>query len=269
MRDYISASQIKTYLTCGQRYMHKYILGIKVPYASGSLIRGNAIDAAANDHFVEKSDESSSKYNIGLGKNDFVDLAVSSHDSIADEEPPENWNKEKYESRDKTARFADLYHGSHGSKLKAKNKDSVQQKILVELSFPETEKYDEKKVNLLGYIDLISDKNVVVDNKVSRSNSFKFLNRNLQMVLYSLATGLKDVAIALIKDVKTPESHYIPTKISNAAISSTSQRVRDVLNGIEKEVFIPAESGSWTCSSKWCEYWYICDYGEKAGKDNI
>jgi len=267
MNDYISASQIKTYLMCGRKYMHKYILGQKLPYASGALIRGKAIDETANDHFVEKSDKQSGKYDIGLEKNDFIDLAVNNHDTIANEDTPEDWNKEKDISRDKTASFANLYHGSHGKDLKAKDKDSVQQEILVELNFPETDSYDEKKVNLKGYIDLISDKNVVVDNKVSGKNSFKFLNRNLQMVLYSLATGLKDVAIALIQDKKVPESHYIPAKINDMAIASTSQRLRDVINGIEKEVFLPAESGSWNCSSKFCEFWYICDYGERAGKD--
>ena len=77
MRDYISPSQIRTYLMCGQRYMHRYILGVKVPFASGSLIRGSAIDETANDHFIAKSDEQSSQYDAGLNKDDFVDLAIN------------------------------------------------------------------------------------------------------------------------------------------------------------------------------------------------
>ena len=267
MRDYISASQIKTYLDCGRKYMYRYEQGLKIPSSSGALIRGRAIDETANDHFVKKADEHAETFDSGLERDDFVDLAVSNHDKIADEVPPDNWNKEADTSRDKTSKFADLYHGTHGKKLKAKDVDSVQKEVRATINFPETEISKGMEVNFLGYIDLIGADNTVVDNKVKGRNSYGNLARDLQMSLYSWVTGIKKVAIALILDKKIPESKYLTRNIPQSGHTAVQNKLYDVVNGIEKGVFLPASEGSWVCSSKFCEFWNICDYGEKAGKD--
>tara|TARA_R110002110_G_scaffold260901_3_gene476715 strand:- start:72 stop:887 length:816 start_codon:yes stop_codon:yes gene_type:complete len=267
MRDYISASQINTYLNCGRKFMYRYVEGLKIPTSSGPLIRGRAIDETANDHFVEKADEKASGFDKGLEKTDFVDLAVSNHDKIADEQHPDGWASESDISRDKTSKFADLYHGSHGKRLKAKDVDSVQKEIKANIKFPETDYREGIETEFLGYIDLIGADNTVVDNKVKGRNTYGNLARDLQMSLYSWVTGIKDIAIALVLDKKVPEAKYITSTVPEASHTAIQGKVYDVLNGIKHGVFLPAPEGSWVCSSKFCEFWNICDYGDKAGKE--
>jgi len=238
--------------------MYRYEYGLKLPKASGSLIRGKAIDETANDHFVKKADQYSDAFDKGLNNNDFIDLAVSNHDRIAEELPPENWQTEVDESRDKTSKFADLYHGTHGKKLKARDTESVQMEIRSDIGIGK---------DILGYIDLITDKNVVVDNKVKKRNTYGNLARDLQLVLYSMVTKIPRVAIALIQDIKVPKSVYRSQKIPQASYTAVNQKINDVVNGINSGVFLPAPEGSWLCSSNWCEFWNICDFGEKAGRD--
>ena len=267
MKDYISASQINTYLTCGRKYMYRYEQGLRIPSSSGALIRGRAIDETANDHFVKKADEYAETFDTGLNKDDFVDLAVTKHDEIADVETPDDWKKEADTSRDKTSKFADLYHGTHGDKLKAKDVDSVQKEIKAHIKFPETEFSESLEIDFLGYIDLIGADNTVVDNKVKGRNTYGNLARDLQLALYSWVTGIKKVAIALILDKKEPESKYLTRNIPDSGRSAVQNKMFDVVTGIKKGVFLPAAEGSWACSSKFCEFWNICNYGEKAGKD--
>lgn len=47
-------------------------------------------------------------------------------------------------------------------------------------------------------------------------------------------------------------------------IDAAMQRIDKAAELIEREIYIPANSDSWTCSPKWCGYWDQCPYAHRS-----
>ena len=228
------------------KYYFRYVEEIKAPL-NGSMLRGLSIDRAANGHFLIKSTNSK-----GMQNKDFIDLAIDQHDQLADEVDLE---VEKSESRDRVMRLSDLYHKTHGQNLMPASEESVQVRLQGDLGI---------QVPVVGFADLITEDGTIVDTKVRSQDRKVDLSRDLQLVTYAHITKIMKVAIAQVVDTKVPKSELLTQTIDQHAIDATSQKIRTVSGAIRKRVFLPAPEGSWYCSEKWCFYWKICPYGEKA-----
>ena len=120
------------------------------------------------------------------------------------------------------------------------------------------------QVPVIGFVDLITEDDMIVDTKVRSQNRAIDLSRDIQLVTYSKITNINKIAIAQVVDTKEPKSDLIVHEVSELSISSVSQKIRSVSGAIRKRVFLPAPEGSWYCSKKWCFYWKICPYGESS-----
>ena len=240
---YISVSQVRTYLQCGMKYYFRYFERIGAP-PTGPMIRGSSVDKAANNHFDVKADNG-----VGLKRNDFVDVAVSEHDSNADSA---EMDLTKQTSRDRLAEISKKYHTTHAQELIPLSKDSVQLKLNGDIGLD---------VPVLGFADLITKDGIVIDNKVRKQNRVNDLTKDIQLVTYADVGNFNKVGIALVTDNKQPKAQIYTANINDASKSLVRQRIKSVREGINKNVFLPAPEGSWYCSEKWCSFWNICPYG--------
>jgi len=228
------------------KYYFRYVEEIKPPL-NGAMLRGLSVDKAANGHFLIKASDK-----IGMKTKDFIDLAVDQHDELADEVQLEIT---KSESRDTVSRLSNLYHKTHGKNLVPKSEESIQVKLIGDMGM---------QVPVIGFADLITEDDMIVDTKVRSQNRALDLSRDIQLITYSKITNISKVAIAQVVDTKEPKSDLIVHEVNELSINSVSQKIRSVSGAIRKRVFLPAPEGSWYCSKKWCFYWNICPYGESS-----
>ncbi|MBM01263.1 MAG: hypothetical protein CL762_00880 [Chloroflexi bacterium] len=228
------------------KYYFRYIEEIKPPL-NGAMLRGLSVDKAANGHFLIKASN-----RIGMKPQDFIDLAIVQHDELVDEV---QLDVSKAESRDTVSRLSSLYHETHGKSLVPKSEESIQVKLIGDMGM---------QVPVIGFADLITEDNMIVDTKVRSQNRAIDLSRDIQLVTYSKIANINKIAIAQVVDTKEPKSDLIVHEVSELSISSVSQKIRSVSGAIRKRVFLPAPEGSWYCSKKWCFYWNICPYGESS-----
>ena len=128
-------------------------------------------------------------------------------------------------------------------------------------------------VPIIGATDLVEEDPsgaiIITDFKTSgKAYSVDEVDKNPQMTIYQMAfkkNGYKDREIllkfdALIK-TKTPKFEQYWTTRSDADERRMVRRIKEVWNGINKEVFVPNDT-SWKC--KGCHYQQACkDWFEK------
>ena len=248
--DYISVSQVNRYQNCGIQYYFHYIEGIKTQ-ANDKMLRGIAIDNSANEHFNEKSQNE-----IGITENNFVDLAVATHDEKSDDVEFDEFDKDV--SRDKTANASKTYHGEHGQIIKPKRSDDGQMptqiKILEDIG---------DNVTLMGFVDLVTDDDTIVDTKVRGADKSIDVEANLQLQTYATVIGADKVGIASVTTAKTPKATYYGGISNKTTKERAIQRIKSVSAAIDSNIFLPAPEGSWICSEKYCNFFNICDFGAK------
>lgn len=243
--DHISVSQVRTYQNCGLQYHFKYFEKIPIR-TNDAMLRGSSIDKASNEHFETKAIN-----DTGITENDFVDLAVSEHDTLADET---EFDITKNESRDKTANASQKYHNIHGQNLIPSRENPTQIKIEEDMGNGQT---------FVGYVDLLTEDNRIVDTKVKARDIVNDVESDLQLNAYANFLNVDQVGIALVTTTKIPKAPFYPGKSSGKSKQIALKRIRSVSDAIDNNIFLPAAEGSWICSEKYCNYWNICDYGAK------
>jgi len=248
--DHISISQVNKYQICGLQYYFSYIE--KIPYQiNDNMLRGRAVDNAANGHFDTKAQNE-----IGVSQNDFVDLAVSTHDEEADD--TEFKESTVDESRDKTANASKTYHNSHGQALTPGRSSDGSSWTQVKVE----EDVGDGLV-LLGFVDLITDKNTIVDTKVRKADKVVDVEANLQLQTYANLIGSDQVGMASVTTAREPKATFYSGRATKKTKERAIQRIKSVSAAIDSNIFLPAPEGSWVCSEKYCSYWNICDFGAK------
>ena len=248
--DYISVSQVNTFQRCGLQYYFSYIEGIKT-LPNDAMLRGTAIDTSANEHFNEKS-----LNEIGITENNFIDMAVATHDEKSDD--TDFLENTKDESRDKTANASKTYHNVHGQIIKPKLNENgdmpTQIKILEDIG---------DNVTLMGFVDLVTDDDTIVDTKVRKADKGIDVEANLQLQTYATVINADKVGIASVTTAKDPKATYYGGVSNKTTKERAIQRIKSVSAAIDSNIFLPAPEGSWVCSEKYCGYWNMCDFGAK------
>tara|TARA_R100001594_G_scaffold115623_1_gene150504 strand:+ start:1183 stop:1959 length:777 start_codon:yes stop_codon:yes gene_type:complete len=248
--DYISISQVNRFQMCGLQYYFRYIEGIKT-LPNDNMLRGSAIDSSANEHFNEKS-----RNEVGISENNFIDLAVATHDEKSDD--TEFVENTKDESRDKTAVSSKKYHSVHGQTIKPKLNENgdmpTQIKILEDIG---------DNVTLMGFVDLVTEDDTIVDTKVRKADKGIDVEANLQLQTYATILDADKVGIASVTTAKDPKATYYGGVSNKTTKERAIQRIKSVSAAIDSNVFLPAPEGSWVCSEKYCGYWNMCDFGAK------
>ena len=123
-------------------------------------------------------------------------------------------------------------------------------------------------IPIIGYIDLLEEDEsgtiIITDFKTSgRSYSNDETDKNLQLTIYQLAAkgnGYRDREILLKFDclikTKTPKFEQFWTSRSEVEERRAIKKIKEVWNGIHKEVFVPND-GHWKCKN--CGFKKPCD----------
>ncbi len=256
-RDYISFSQINMYSLCGVQYHFKYIIGIKTP-ATPAQIQGKMYHAALEQNNRQKIETA-------------VDLSLSQMEDFYSNAVEEAFREEVF------------LKASEKDRGKTAIRDEVLKKGRIALATyltehaPGTQPLEVEKgffvplgdhlPPLYGIIDLITIDLRVVDHKTaSKSPSEGEAEKSQQLSAYALGFktlyGMDPTSLELQYTVVTEKGNSKAVKLTTQRtedqINRFLNRIKAVVDGIGKGVFIPPEQSSWACGL--CAYHGMCPY---------
>lgn len=246
--NHLSYSSISSYLNCGRNWKYKYI--DKVPTTkSGEQFFGSVFHSVVEQYVVNRLPLANlwdTKWKAQLE----IDASIAWGDNS-----PENLFNE-------------------GIRILS-NKEVLNTlhliKPLVEADGPVIEKKIELRVPgvpvpIVGYIDMIAQDGIPVDFKTSsRSWDLKKAQAEMQPTFYLAALnqlGYKgnpqnQFRHYIFTKTKTPQVQIWETRRSLQDMFWLFQLIREVWQGIQKEVFTPNPT-TYLCDPKWCAYWKDC-----------
>lgn len=254
--DHISHSQLNMLLRCGEQYRRRYLLGEIMP-PSGAMVLGSCGHKAEEKNFKQKI-ESKSDIPLEEVKEEFS--------SVWEEKKYEiEWKKEDLDGKsvkqveasekDRGISLVDVFHREQAPAI---------QPAFVEEKFEV--KFEGGYPKLIGFLDNITDEELILDYKFSKKSPIKddILNDS-QITAYDFGyrakfgkkpKGMKKIWSVSTKTPKTVMQTTVPRE--DAQIQRFMLRLEKAMEAIEKEIFLPAAPGSWACSPKWCGYYSSC-----------
>lgn len=248
-QEHISVTQINMYLRCPAQYYFRYVEGLKIP-PSGALTLGKSVHEAFEYNYSQKIDthEDLPVEDVKEVFADVFDKGAAETQFTEDEKPGE--------LKDTGVAIVDLYQRTHAPMI---------QPVAVEKEFTIIIPEIAEDVPLLGYIDLVDDKQQVIDHKVyKKTPTDNHVQTDLQLSAYALAYnylyGGVPVKLALDCLVKTKQPKIIrmETYRTQTDINRFINTAHGVVNSIKNEIFYPKEQDNFLCSPKWCGYWGQC-----------
>jgi len=246
---YLSFSQINMYSRCGIQYYFRYVEGIKIPPKS-ALVLGSAFHKAQEAEYKNKivTSEDLPIDEVLDVLSDNIERAFSEEVLLDEEEQSKGKEVVKATIKDNSTYMMKEYY-----EVVAKNTTPVaveEQFILTDMIVP-----------IVGYIDLITSEGIVVDTKTaSRTPASDEADKSQQLTIYALG-HLKyyghfpsKLRLDYVVKPKNNKSQIVSleTTRSNEQIARLERRIRRVVDGINKGVFIPPDQGSWAC--QYCGY---------------
>lgn len=255
----ISPTQISLYQKCGEAYRRRYLKNEIIP-PKIAQIKGTSIHKSAEHNFRNKIDSYAD-----LKKTELQDIAVSTLEETIKHEgiylTREEEDKGKLivigEAKDVVARLAETFHGEVAPLYQP---IAVEDEQVIELP--------SSTHDLKGILDMEDNKNNIVDLKTSsKSWSQDRADKNDQFTFYSMLkrakTGRNPNSIIvenLVEQKKGIKRNKLTTSRDMVDYQILINRINSVLEGINKNVFLPAPRDSWYCNSQWCGYSSTCPY---------
>ena len=246
-KPHLSVSQILMYIRCPLQYYFRYIMNLKVP-PKAALAFGRSMHTTLELNYKQK---------------------VESHDDLAEDIMCDSfvtdWDKfspiVEFEDEEDPAEIKDT--GVELVKSYRKNVAITIQPVEVEMKC-EINIVDVAKP-IIGYIDLIDDKERIIDHKTaSRSPDIKKITQSIQLTSYAISYFAKyqKMPTSLVLDylIKTKEPKIVRLEgtRNEGDIKRFVRTVKDVAKNIDDKRFHPCDPESWICSEKWCGYWKVC-----------
>lgn len=252
-RKHLSASQLEMFARCPEQWRRRYVEGEVIPPRL-AMIKGTAVHKCAEHNMRQKIES-----HEDLPTTEIIDAAVScfeeriKHDGyqLGKDETASDVGKQK----DSVAVMAAVHAGEQAPCYQPA---SVEHRFKIELP--------DISHDLVGVIDLVTDKGEVVDFKTSK----KLYNENdvevsPQLSLYAAAQNADEVTVKLDVLVEPTARNparrqLIEAKRDRSDLPVIARRVAVVSKTIDAGLFPPAAVGSWWCSESWCGYWNTCPY---------
>jgi CRISPR/Cas system-associated exonuclease Cas4 (RecB family) len=261
----LSFSQINMYSRCGIQYYFRYVEGIIVPPAS-ALILGKAFHKAQEEEYKHKL-ETKQDMPISIVTDLFaeeVERDFSQDVLLKDEEKTIGKTQVRDRIKDNGINMLTEYYYSVAVNTMP---EAVEKEFTITEDFPllmdsNTGLIVELPAPVKGYIDLITDKNEVIDTKTSSKTPTKdTAEKSQQLTIYAL--GYKEIYGTLpeklrldciIQPGKKSPSRVVTLETTRniEQIERLARRIARVAQGIKAGVFIPPDQGSWACS--YCGY---------------
>ncbi len=122
-------------------------------------------------------------------------------------------------------------------------------------------------VPLSGAIDLTDKNSWMIDIKTAgkkwpESKAEGSIQATMYAALYHTKTGNypSKISFEIFTSTKTPVHQSIETKRNEKDFEVLKLRIQQIINSMNAGIFPPAEPGHWSCSPKWCGYWWTCQY---------
>ncbi len=255
--EHISHSQLNMLLRCGEQYRRRYLIGDVIAPAA-AMVLGSSGHKAEEKNFKQKV---KSKVDISVDevKDVFSDEWENrkyeiewSKDALGDDSVKTAEAKEK----DRGISLVEVFHIEQAPKI---------QPLFVEEKFEVN--FEGGYPKLIGYLDNITDKELILDYKFSKKSPIKddILNDS-QITAYDFGyrakfgkkpKGMKKIWSVSTKTPKTVVQDAEPR--ADEQINRFMLRLEKAMDAIDKEIFLPAQIGAWCCSPKWCGYYSSCN----------
>jgi CRISPR/Cas system-associated exonuclease Cas4 (RecB family) len=257
---HISHTQISMYLKCGQQYYFRYCEGKKVPPAV-AMLKGRGIHEGAHQNYKQKIES-----HEDLKKKDIIDISVNAFEQ---EVKKEGFQLSKHE----------IGIGAAGILGKAKDRIVVMADLFSEEVAPTIQPTMTEQSIILNILDLPPIKTIldVVDNKknirdlktTGKKKTQDEIDKSLQLTMYTVAYNVLQgeppsyIIYDILVDKNIPEYQVLGTKRDHRDFQVGYNIMKSAVQGIKKEVFMPAPEGVWWCSERFCGYWNICPFIKK------
>jgi len=254
LKPHLSASSVNDYIDCGLLFKFSRIDKIKPEFKSDALEFGSAIHLTLAEFYEAKMTGTKMplKEIQEIFEGFWRELAED-NDQIQYAEG-KNFDVLLLEGKELLTAWYNKIP-ENGFKVIAVEEPFIL--VLPEISIP-----------IIGYIDLIEEDEsgtiIITDHKASgRAYSNDETDKNLQLTIYQLAAkrnGFQKREILLKFDclikTKTPKFEQFYTSRNEIEEKRAIKKIKAVLTGINKEVFVPNDS-SWKCKN--CGFKKPCD----------
>lgn len=259
MIESISQSMLGMFLRCPAQFERRYIIGEIIPPGIAAR-RGSATHKAAQINHEQKLQ---SKEDMIV--NDLQDVARDHYVKLIKEEgvfiPKETvGEKEKLlaEGLDAAVRLTKLYREELAPSIYPV---LVEQKLSIDAGLD---------VPITGIIDVLTEDNDLEDMKTSdKSKPAGEAENSLQLTFYSglvyHRTGKwpRKTNLRILVNNATPKLQTLESSRGPRDWERLIERIRFVLMQIRVGIFPPADPNSWSCTPKFCGYWFTCRWGAK------
>lgn len=243
-KGYLSVSSARMFLKCPRQFEFRYVKGLIVPPGL-ALVEGVAHHAALehdNKHRIERGKQVSSKVLTQLFSETFVKKSKDIDDWEGDNEK------------------SVLLRGA----LLLKRWEQVSgwlQPTSAESKFEELI----GGAPFLGFIDVLTAKEVWDFKVVGRAKSEADAKNDLQLQAYSLVTGKRKAGfVSLVKNATKPESmvQKVQVTVSDEDRANAATVFGSVADAIRKGSFPHTDPANWWCSPRFCGYYRLCKGGK-------
>lgn len=263
-KPHLSVSQIEMYTRCPEQYRRRYIEKHIIPPGI-AFVRGISFHKGAEYNFKQKIN---TKQDLPVEQvkeviASEVDYIVKNKGVLLTQEE-EKIGKKKVlgKIKDEAVSLGELFI-----------KDSAPYIQPVVVEDKEIIEIPEASYNLMGVLDVVDEKDVIIDFKTSsKSKSQEEADKSLQLTMYALTFRKKfkratnGLRLEVFVAKKEPEIQRLTTHRTVEDVEAFVNRVNSIIKGIKAGVFPPATPGAWWCDPRFCGYYYTCKYVSKGGK---
>lgn len=245
-KPHISVTQINTYIRCPLQYKFRYLDGLILP-PRAALTKGKSVHKGVEHNYTQKIE---SHEDVKLSE--VQEVVAAEFETLATETEFEK-DEEPGKIKDDTVSLATLYH---------KEVAPTVQPIMVEKKVEV--KFENASYNLLGYIDVIDDKDYIRDTKTTgRTPPESDVHKSLQLTAYSMSYrtlyGKEEAGVKLdyLVQTKIPKTVQFESKRTERDIERFLKTMGMVAHAIQNNIFFPNEN-NFLCSAEKCGYWSMC-----------
>lgn len=280
-RRTLSHSQLFAIQTCGEHYRRRYEDGDKTP-GTAQMKRGLSVHVVAKHaHGLQLA----AKLDIGpvpealVGALPTVREAMEMGAAAFEAELAEGITVSRAAIADAGSRAAaigkekDTAVSLSGAYVRLVapfvNPIAVERKVKIRPKLPTV---GDAPFDVLGIYDLVEEtkdgKEQISDTKTSGRRPPKDAAlKSEQLPLYALLRAADNGgklphygALRHMVDGRWPDVHTQEVEFTRERLGAVIARLETAYSAIEAGVFVPAQSGHWKCSEKWCEFWDSCRY---------
>lgn len=260
-KPYISPSQINLYTKCGEAWRRRYIKKEIVP-PGVAMVKGTSVHKGAELNFKQKIE---TRQDLKL--KEVVDYSVASFETtimtdgllLNQEETLIGRSKVVGSAKDETAKLSKLYIEESAPLYQPKHVE-----VTARIPLPSSSH------DLLSIADVITEHDEVIEYKTGKRWSQEKADNEPQLtfqaVTFRALTGRDPKRIRvenLVNNIK-PVRNPVDTTRNADDYQALINRINAVLDGINKNVFAPANPGGWWCAKNWCGYWSTCPYVKRS-----